>query len=211
MSISFQQRINQLFNTNLSHIQRYLLTQLRIPPTAKVQIEYEERELVSITATNDDQDLRLPFSIMQTEVVPSTEQEILDTDDPLKSIKIRYDSADLVLEDEETKMLQEFSDYVISKDPDVIVFLNHDPAILNYLLGRIKLLSLDLQLGRRKTDIYSKNENRVLEKWAQGRVYTSRDYGANGLAGLVELSRFSYLPLRMILKYGIGRLTCPNL
>ena len=28
----------------------------------------------------------------------------------------------------------------------------------------------------------------------------------NGLAGLIELSQFSYLPLRMILKYSIGRL-----
>ena len=63
-----------------------------------------------------------------------------------------------------------------------------------------------MQLGRRKTDIYSNNENRVLGKWAQGRVYVNRDYGSNGLVGLIELSRFSYLPLRMILKYSIGRL-----
>lgn len=61
---------------------------------------------------------------MQIEVVPFIEQEILDKDDPIKSIKMRYDSADLVLEDEETKMLQEFSNYVDSKDPNIIVFLN---------------------------------------------------------------------------------------
>jgi DNA polymerase elongation subunit (family B) len=143
---------------------------------------------------------------MQIEVVPFTEQEILDIDDPIKSIKARYNSADLVFENDESKLLEDFSNHVISKDPDVIVFLNHDPAILNYLLGRIKLLSLDLQLGRRKTDIYSNNENRVIEKWAQGRVYLNRDYDSNLLAGLIELSQFSHLPLRMILKYSIGRL-----
>jgi DNA polymerase elongation subunit (family B) len=203
---TLQQRINQLFNTKLSHIQRYLFTQLRIPPTAKVQIEHEDGELVSITTVNDHEDLQVPFSTIQIEVVPFTEQEILDTIDPIKSIKIRHVSDDLVLEDEETKMLQEFSDYVISKDPDIVLFLNNDPAVLNYLLGRIKLLSLDLQLGRRKTDIYSNNENRVLEKWAQGRVYMNREHASNGLAGLIELSQFSYLPLRMILKYSIGRL-----
>ena len=48
---TLQQRINQLFNTKLSHIQRYLFTQLRIPPTTKVQIEHEDGELVSITTS----------------------------------------------------------------------------------------------------------------------------------------------------------------
>ena len=95
----------------------------------------------------------------------------MDTDDPIKSIKVRYDSADLVLEDNESKLLEEFSNYVISKDPDIIVFENHDSNILNYLLERIKILSLDLQFGRRKTDIYSIDQNRIIEKWTQGRVY----------------------------------------
>ena len=74
-------------------------------------------------------------------------------------------------------------------------------------MNELELLSLDLHLGRRKTDIYSIDQNRILEKWTQGRVYIgNRDYGVNGLAGLIELSQFSYLPLRMILKYSIGRL-----
>ena len=45
---------------------------------------------------------------------------------------------------------EDFSNYVISKDPDIIVFENHDPDILNYLLERIRLLSLDLQFGQTK-------------------------------------------------------------
>ena len=100
---TLQQRINQLFNTKLSHIQRYLFTQLRIPPTTKVKIEYEDGELVSISKLSDNEDFQLPFSTMQIEVVPSTEQEILDRDDPIKSIRVRYNSDDLVLEDERIK------------------------------------------------------------------------------------------------------------
>ena len=203
---TLQQRINQLFNTKLSHIQRYLFTQLRIPPTAKVQIEHEDGELVSITAANDNEGLQLPFSTMQIEVVPFTEQEILDADDPIKSIRVRYNSDDLVFEDDESKLLEDFSNYVISKDPDIIEFVNHDSNILNYLFERIRILSLDLQFGRRKTDIYSIDQNRIFEKWTQGRVYTKRDYGVNRLAGLIELSQFSHLPLRMVLGYSIGRL-----
>ncbi len=203
---TLQQRINRQFNTKLSHIQRYLFTQLRIPPTAKVQIEHEDGELISIITANDNEDLQLPFSIMQIEVVPFTEQEILDTDDPIKSIRVRYNSVDLVFEDDESKLLEDFSNYVISKDPDIIEIVNHDSTILNYLFERIRILSLDLQFGRRKTDIYSIDQNRIIEKWTQGRVYISRDYGVKGLAELIELSQFSHLPLRMILKYSIGRL-----
>jgi hypothetical protein len=94
---TLQQRINQVFNSRLSHIQRYLFTQLKIPPITKVQIEHEDGELVSIREANDDQDIQLPFSMVQIEVIPFTEQEVLDTDDPIKSIKVRYDSTDLVL------------------------------------------------------------------------------------------------------------------
>ena len=94
---TLQQLINQFFNTKLSHIQRYLFTQLRIPPTTKVQIEHEDGELVSITTANDNENPQLPFSVMQIEVVPFTEQEVLDTDDPIKSIRVTFNSDDLLL------------------------------------------------------------------------------------------------------------------
>jgi DNA polymerase elongation subunit (family B) len=141
---TLQQRINQLFNTRLSHIQRYLFTQLRIAPTTKVQIEHMDGELISISTINGNEELEFPFSIMKIEVVSLTEQEILDRDDPIKSIRVRYDSHDLELEDDEPKMLEELSNYVLSKDPDIIVFTNHDSNILNYVFERIRILSLDL-------------------------------------------------------------------
>ena len=132
---------------------------------------------------------------------------ILDTDDPIQSINARYNEEDVTFHDDESTLLQDFSNYVVSKDPDIIIFKNYDLAVLNYLLERIKILSLDLQLGRWKTDIYSRDQKQVLQKWIQGRVYlTQNDYNANGLAGLFELAQFSYLPISLILKYSIGRL-----
>ena len=61
----------------------------------------------------------------------------------------------LTFHNDESTLLQDFSNYVVSKDPDIIIFKNYDLTVLNYLLERIKILSLDLQLGRWKTDIYS--------------------------------------------------------
>src|SRR6478609_8455251 len=64
-----------------------------------------------------------------------------------------------------------------------------------------------VRIGRWKTDIYSRDQKQVLQKWIQGRVcLTQNDYNGNGLAGLFELAQFSYLPISLILKYSIGSL-----
>ena len=203
---TLQQRINQLFNTKLSHIQRYLFTELRIPPATKAQIEHEDGEVVSITMANNKEDLGLPFSIMQVKVIPFTEQEILDGDDPIKSIRIRYGSINLVLEDDESIILEQFFHYIQSQDPDIIVFDHQDLNVLAYLLERTRTLSLDLQFGRKKTDIYSLDPKRILERWTQGRLYLTSSHYDDGLANLSELTLFSHLPMRIILQYSIGRL-----
>jgi DNA polymerase elongation subunit (family B) len=204
---SLQQRINQLFNARLSHIERYLFTQLTVPLTSKVNVEYENGNLLSVSKSSDNEDSQLPLSIMHVEVIPFTEQEILDTDDPIKSIRVTYGLDHLMLEDDESKILEQLSNYVILKDPDVILFANYDLSILNYLLERIRMLSLNLQFGRRKTDIYSIDQSHIVDKWSQGRVYIGhRDYSQNDIVALIELSQFSCLPLRTILKYSIGRL-----
>ena len=178
-----------------------------IEVTSKVSVEYEDKKLKSIKRINNDEEIQPPFSIMQVEIVATTEQTILDTDDPIQSINARYNEEDATFHDGESTLLQDFSNYVVSKNPDIIIFKNYDLAVLNYLLERMKTLSLDLQLGRWKTDVYSRDQKQVLQKWIQWRVYlTQNDYNANGLAGLFELTQFSYLPISLILKYSIGRL-----
>ena len=203
---TLQRRINQLFNTKLSHIQRYLFAQLRIQPTTKVQIEHEDGELISIIATNDNEDLQLPFSTMQIEVVPFTEQEVLDTDDPIKCIKVSFNSVDIDFEDDESTILEQFFNYIKTKDPDVLIFRNHNLNVLNYLLERTMSLSLDLQLGRKIIDIYALDQKKILELWSQGRIYLTNNHLNDGLAGLLEISYFSYLPIRIATRYSIGRL-----
>ena len=204
---TLRQRIKHLHNTNLSHLQRYLFTQLKIQVTSKVSVEYEDRKLKSIKRINDDGKIELPFSIMQVEIVPTTEQAILDADDPIQSINARFHEEDSTFQDDESTLLQNFSSHVVSKNPDIVIFKNYDLAVLNYLFERIKILSLDLQLGRWKIDIYSRDQKQVLQKWIQGRVYlTLNDYNADGLVGLFELAQFSYLPISLILKYSTGRL-----
>ena len=89
-----------------------------------------------------------------------------------------------MLEDDESRMLEQFFEHITSKDPDVLIFINHDLNVLRYLLERTKLLSLDLQLGRIKTDIYSVDQRHILEQWTQGRLYLTKSHLDNGLTGL---------------------------
>ncbi len=200
-------RINRTFNNHLSHIQRYLFTDLQVRPTSKVLVEFEDNRLMSITEVKDES-ISSPFTVMEVEVIPSTEQAILDADDPILLIKTRHGSdAPKIFEDNESNILEQFASYIISKDPDIIVFKNYDLSVLNYLLKRTKSAALDLQLGRRKIDIYSSDQTRLLDKWTQGRIYiTEREFNQYGIAGLIELSKFSHLPIRYVLKYSIGRL-----
>lgn len=202
-----RERINKTYNNNLSHLQRYLFTQLCIEPCTKVQIEHENHNLLSIKKIKDN-DKKSPFSIMHVGVITESESEILDIDDPIQRIKARVETQPmLVFEDDESKTLEDFCNYILSTDPDIVIFSNSDLAILNYLFGRMKILSLNLQLGRYKIGAYDKLQTHILDKWTQGRIYvTERQYNESGLEGLVEFSKFSHFPIRQILRYSIGRL-----
>lgn len=46
-------RVKQLFNTDLSHIQQYLFTKLKVEPTSKVKIKYSGLQLGREIADND--------------------------------------------------------------------------------------------------------------------------------------------------------------
>jgi len=54
-SLNKDPRVVQLFNTDLSHVQQYLFTKLKIEPTSKVEVQYDKNEsrLIKITKINE--------------------------------------------------------------------------------------------------------------------------------------------------------------
>ena len=50
-------RVKQLFNTDLSHVQQYLFTKLRIEPTSKVKVEYDGSRLLEAAKVDDESDV----------------------------------------------------------------------------------------------------------------------------------------------------------
>jgi hypothetical protein len=53
-------QVKQLFNTDLSHVQQYLFTKLKIEPTSKVKVEYDGSKLLEMTKADDIDDLHPP-------------------------------------------------------------------------------------------------------------------------------------------------------
>ena len=68
-------RVKSLYNIDLSSVMRFIYTQLRIPPTSKVKIEYDDDQerLLSISKIDDSQEISLPpFSVVYIEALNET-------------------------------------------------------------------------------------------------------------------------------------------
>ena len=105
-----------------------MFTKLRIEPTSKVKVEYDGTKLLRISKTDDEQEVSPPpFSLLYFDV--QTFSGKFTFDDPIRMINVRYESSDSKENDEhvsfqsnaENIILQDFSNYMLTKDPDIIV------------------------------------------------------------------------------------------
>jgi len=223
-------RVKQLFNTDLSHIQQYMFTKLMIEPTSKVKVEYHGSKVLEITKIDDGkQDEELlsppPFSLLYLDL--HTFSGILAPDDGIRLIKGRYEDfgekkerqEDILFQNsEENAILQEFSNYLLAKDPDIIICMgdyDNNNTVLHYLFARAREIGFNLQLGREPINDNHDDFNiqkSPLTHRIKGRICISSRYrhptyfDQYGLAGLIERARFGFLPLGIAARYGINRL-----
>ena len=168
-------RVKQLFNTDLSHAQQYLFTKLKIEPTSKVEVEYEGSKLLDVVKIDDEDNVNPPpFSMLYFDL--HTYSGILASEDFIRIIKVRYGEDEVVFENGDKQViLQQFSDYVHEKDPDIIVSLGDydNGKKLRYLSDR----GVDLQLRICISSSYRKT------------TY----FDQFGFVGLIERARFGFL------------------
>jgi DNA polymerase elongation subunit (family B) len=185
-------RVKQLFNKDLLHVQQYLFTKLRIEPTRKVEVGYDGSQLLEMTKVEDENDLHPPpFSMLYFDL--HTYSGILASDDAIRLIKVRDEQNDIIFDNSEEKViLQQFSDYVHQKNPDIIVCMGDydNGKVLRYLSARAEKIGIDLQLRICISSSYRKT------------TY----FDEFGFAGLIERARFGFLPLDKAVKYSINRL-----
>ena len=75
---------------------------------------------------------------------------LLASEDAIRIIKVRYGEDEIVFDNNvESVILQQFSDYLCDKNPDIIVCMGDydNGKVLRYLLARAEKIGFDLQLG----------------------------------------------------------------
>jgi DNA polymerase elongation subunit (family B) len=182
-----------------------------------VKVEYNGSKLLEITKSDDEEEVSpSPFSLLYFGI--HTFSGTLASGDAVKLIKAMYEDfeknerEDILFESsEERTIMQDFCDYVLAKDPDIIICMgDYDNTVLQYLFTRTKKIGFNLQLGREIVD--SNILKGTLSQWIKGRICISSSYRNStffdqcGFAGLIERSRFGFLPLAMAARYGINRL-----
>jgi DNA polymerase elongation subunit (family B) len=201
-------RAAQLFNTDLSHLQQYLFTKLKIEPTSRVEVEYDKNDsrLITISKINDEEDVTtLPFSILYFEIHTTSSSYNLSHDqEPIREIRVRYQQElEISIGGSEENIITDFCKFVLEKDPDILICISNHFEYKNILFERMRMLGLGLRIGREED-----NDNDNKAKRISGRVYLSNNSVQKdlNLAGLSERTRFSFLPLGQASRYGINRL-----
>jgi len=190
--------IQDVYNTDILHVQQYLFNQLDVAPTSKVEVEHEGNKLVSLKTIDDSHEIAPPpFTALSFSIDvrgPFLTHRV--ERDPIASITARCGGEEFKLQGREEEVLKGFQELVRGKDPDMLVCPECDGFSFPYLFTRAGFAGINLQLGR---DVASEGLGRRLPCWTKGRValgyrMSGLNYEDWGLAGLVERARFSFLP-----------------
>ena len=170
-------RVKSLYNIDLSNVLQFVYTQLKIPPTSKVKIEYDDDDperLLSILKIDDSQEISPPtFSVVYIEALNETTSNKNELNLSIKTSERA--STTLSVNSLSDPVLVS---YISQNNPDIIV-----------LCG-------DFHNYKDFTELFKQNV-----------IISTRDaVSDNDIVELVEKSRFSYLPLRFSSKYGMIRL-----
>jgi DNA polymerase elongation subunit (family B) len=180
-----------------------LFTRLRVEPTSKIQVEYDNTDLRLISLTKiDEVDVQPPaFTTMYFEVITWSSHYSLDSYDvnePIRRINARYqeDPEGIFEGNDDETILKDFCNFVVANDPDILVSTEQHrcTSILKYLFARLKELGIDLELGR------TNNSNGI-----EGRIYLVSN-SFQSIVEIIERARFVCLPLGLAARYRISRL-----
>lgn len=171
-------RVRSLYNTELSVIQQFIYNQLKIAPTSKVKIQYEEERLLTILKVDDSKDVvPPPFKIMHIRIGDDSENDEI-------IFKVRLENGTSVVFD--GLSYENFISCIKENGPDIAIIYEE---------------------YQYDNDIASAIGNLITEYCNRTVVIHSRDTVDDiSLVELVEKARFSYLPLKLASRYRMLRL-----
>jgi DNA polymerase elongation subunit (family B) len=202
--------VEDLYNSDLIHIQLYLFSQFGLEPTRRMEIEYNQSSSNLQTCyVTDETEFELtppPFVTLYFDIHPATKTlSPVAERDPIQSIEVLYGNEDsqkeLILSGKEGEIIQEFQSIVHEVNPDFIFAPEIDNFSFPYLKTRSEVLGIELDLGREQAGPIPYRAKKLGLYLSPGRValdYSNYGYSFDdngwGIAGLVERSRFACLP-----------------
>jgi len=175
--LKMDSRVRSLYNTELSATEHFIYNQLRIAPTSKVSIRFEEEKMISIEKLDDSDDITLPpFKIMHIRISSSGSSK--------PKLNVRIDNRMSIIFNGSSD--ESFGSYVNKNKPDIAI------VYAEYKQDNNILASL--------CDVLADQPSHIIV------VHTHDIIEGLSLAEVVEKTRFSYLPLKMASNYGMLRL-----
>ena len=175
--LGIDSRVRSMYNTELSVIQQFIYNQLKIAPTSKVRVEYEEEKLLSISKLDDSRDIVPPlFKIMHIRIGDDNKNDEI-------IFKVRLDNGPTDVYNDLS--YESFISGIKENEPDIVIIYEdqygHD-------------------IGSSIDDIITQYSNQTV-------VIHSHDIVNDiSFVELLEKARFSYLPMKLASKYRMLRL-----
>jgi hypothetical protein len=175
--LAIDSRVSYLYDTELSAIQQFIYNRLKIAPTSKIRVEYEEERLLSILKLDDSQEIDPPpFKIMHIRIDDDGHNDDI-------TFKVRFEKGASVLF------------YKLSFEGFISCLKENEPDVA--------IIYEDSQYDH---DIVSSIDNIITKYCNQTVVIHSLDTVDISIVEIVEKALFSYLPMRLASKYRMLRL-----
>jgi DNA polymerase elongation subunit (family B) len=200
--------VSRVYNAGMRHVQRYLLTRLKIEPTSKVAVSFEGNRLVSMQKLDDADELPPPpFSLMPFSVDYDLSGSgsvsgsmFVSTSGSIGGRSLRGISAGFRGENREFRgdppqILIAFRDYVAEKDPDLLLCPKCDRATYPLLRSAFQGSGIPFSLGRCGDPDQVRLQGSFAGRIMLGGIFYGFSTDEWGVAGLVERTRFSFSPI----------------
>lgn len=171
-------RVKAQYNIDLSDVIEFIYTKLKIPPTSKVKIEYNEDRLLSVERIDDSEEIAPPFSMLYIENLSERVTVNKDKKEKLRLV-VRTNSKSAATTFEANGLSDPiFISHITKINPDIIIFCGND------------------------VPVYSRNDT-FFKEWSEHKViiHSHNPMEEIELLELVEKAKFGYLPLRLASKY----------
>ncbi len=210
-----------LYNVDISLALRYLVEK-KISPMLHTRIE--RASVLKYTAMEDPADLLYnPPELREAEIEIRVERrgKIAKPSDPIQGISLHSSGNDSrIFNGEETEVLESLVTELRQLDPDVVYTRGETTDSVSYLLHRAEAGGFEdgLHLGRDRRRQLRKREGRTYFSYGRvvfkppfyalsGRILLDRGsflYRESGVHGLIDLSRFSGIPLQALSQMSPG-------